>query len=635
MAQLSNPLEEKIMAQKVVEAGSELHKRIVQAVLDRQKLSQRKMCERYDEWDRAEKEMVSYIPAADAERKRKNRNQESDYSQIKIPYSYGMMLTSHTYYSSVFLGRNPIHQVQGLHGEGMQNTLAHEALLNYQVNKGGHIPHYMVWLLDVTKYGVGIIGTHWDKEEAQVSRIEDVPVENAGIGGTGRTQKKKVTQRVTTFEGNSCYNIRPFDWFPDPRVALMNFQKGEFCGRETSVGFNDILKGEAQGRYFNVKQLRQQNNSASGEGSGYGESGNNSALTEKSKHESLVFNISKDKDFVRLLEMYIELSPKDWGLGESTYPEIWVFTLANGKILIGCQPLGLFHNKFPFAALEKEVDGHGLSSRGLPAIAQPLQNTMDWLANSHFYNIQKALNNEYIVDPTMVNVRDFKDPRPGKMIRLRPAGYGKDVRTAIHQLTQVDYTRTHLQDMRVIEGLFQKTFGISDQLMGALNTTGRKTATEIRSSSSFGINRLKTDAEFFSATGWSQLTQMFVQNNQQLYTTEQKYRIAGNNIQGQEFIDVTPDALAGMYDIVMVDGTLPVDRFAQAQLWQQMFAQSRSLPPEVVAEYDWSAIFGWMAKLAGLKNIDQFKRAPDVSAVPDEQLNAQVKAGNLVPTNTQ
>jgi hypothetical protein len=257
---------------------------------------------------------------------------------------------------------------------------------------------------------------------------------------------------------------------------------------------------------------------------------------------------------------------------------------------------------------------------------------MDWLANSHFYNIQKSLNNEYIVDPTMIRIADFTDPRPGKMIRLRPAGYGKDVRTAIHQLTQVDYTRTHLQDMKIIEGLFQKVFGISDHLMGALNSTGRKTATEVRTSSSFGINRLKTEAEFFSATGWSQLTQMFIQNNQQLYEAEMKFRIAGNNITSEEFVSVSPELLAGMYDIIPVDGTLPIDRFAQAQLWKEIFAQSRNLPPEILAKYDWAGIFAWMAKLAGLKNIDMFAKPKGMQMLPDQTIADEVKKGNLVPT---
>ena len=621
------------MAQKVIEFGSPLHGRIVKAILDRRHLSIRKMEERYTEWDLVEKSMVSYLPAADAERLRKEQTEDLSFTKLRIPYSYGMMLTSHTYYTSVFLSRNPVHQVQGLHGEGQENVLAHEALMNYQVNRGGHIPAYMVWLLDVAKYGVGILGTYWDVEEAQVASLEKVQMVNNGVPVEGKTRTVKRSERVKSFEGNKVYNVRPFDFYPDPRVPLMKFQEGEFCARDVQVGFNAILKGEDAGKYFNVSVLAKQNKAGRGTDSGYGLDGDNSALTEISKRESLIMNIAKDKDYVKLTEMYIELSPRDWGLGDSTYPEKWVFTLANDTVLIGAQPLGLYHNRFPFAVLEKEVDGHGFSSRGLPTIARPLQNTMDWLANSHLFNVQKALNNEYIVDPTMVNLRDFMDPKPGKIIRLRPNAYGKDVRGAVHQLTQVDYTQQHLRDMAIIEGLFQKIFGISDQLMGALNSTGRKTATEVRTSSTFGINRLKTDAEFFSATGWSQLGQMFVQNNQQLYDAEMKFRIAGNNIKGREFVAVNPEALAGMYDIIMVDGTLPIDRFAQAQLWKEIFANVGGYPQEVQMAYDWGGIFGWIAKLSGLKNIDMFAKqgVPAVQVEPDQQLASEAKKGNMVP----
>ena len=104
--------------QKVIEYGTEQHGKIIAAIRQRRDLSQRKMSERYEEWNRVEKEMVSYQPAAEIERRAKNRKEQSDFTQIKIPYSYGMMLTSHTYYTGVFMGRDVVHQVQGLHGEG-------------------------------------------------------------------------------------------------------------------------------------------------------------------------------------------------------------------------------------------------------------------------------------------------------------------------------------------------------------------------------------------------------------------------------------------------------------------------------------------------------------------------------------
>jgi hypothetical protein len=91
----------------------------------------------------------------------------------------------------------------------------------------------------------------------------------------------------------------------------------------------------------------------------------------------------------------------------------------------------------------------------------------------------------------------------------------------------------------------------------------------------FGVNRLKTMAEFISATGFSDHAQRLVQNTQQYYSGEQKYKIAGGLLDGmnngakQNFLSVNPTSISGFFDFVPVDGTLPVDRLALANLWKE------------------------------------------------------------------
>lgn len=109
---------------------------------------------------------------------------------------------------------------------------------------------------------------------------------------------------------------------------------------------------------------------------------------------------------------------------------------------------------------------------------------------------------------------------------------------------------------------------------------------------------------------------------------DRKFKIVGDLVQeaGQKFINVSPGDIQGFFDLVPVDGTLPVDRFAQANLWRELLGQLRNFP-ELMMKYDLSRIFGWVAKLAGLKNIDQFR----VKMVPDEMAATQAQAGNVVP----
>jgi hypothetical protein len=96
---------------------------------------------------------------------------------------------------------------------------------------------------------------------------------------------------------------------------------------------------------------------------------------------------------------------------------------------------------------------------------------------------------------------------------------------------------------------------------------------------------------------------------------------------GQGFLDVNPEAISGFFDYVPVDGTMPIDRMAQANLWKELMAGLRMMPPEISQQYDWGRIFAWVAQLGGLKNINQFK----VQVVPDAQLAAQAQAGNVIP----
>jgi hypothetical protein len=44
-------------------------------------------------------------------------------------------------------------------------------------------------------------------------------------------------------------------------------------------------------------------------------------------------------------------------------------------------------------------------------------------------------------------------------------------------------------------------------------------------------------------------------------------------------------------------------------------------------QYDLGGIFTWVAQLAGMKNINQFK----IQVTPDQVLAAQMQQGNMVP----
>jgi len=332
--------------------------------------------------------------------------------------------------------------------------------------------------------------------------------------------------------------------------------------------------------------------------------------------------------FVHLHEQTIRIVPSALALSRSNRVEKWCFTIANDDIVIGAQPQALFHDEFPFDIMEFGLGAHEFLKMNLTEIMTPLIDTMSWLLNSHFYNVRKALNDTRVVDPSRIVMKDLTSPVERGIIRLKPEAYGTDPRLAVHQLVTPDMTQTHLRDIAVMEEVLQRITGVVDELMGLSTGPSRESATGVRTRTGFAANRLKTIAEYNSALGMTPLIAKFISNTQQLMTNEQKLRIAGANSlsNARRFVMATPDLIAGQYDYIPVDGTLPIDRLAQANFWKELaiqVAQSPTLAPQ----FNLVEMISHIMRLQGEKNVDRFR----LDLQSPEAIQQQVQAGNLVP----
>lgn len=596
---------------------SDLAKRIRGEIQRRVRYWQSGLTSKSKKWREAEEKVLAYIPEreVDAARRGSRENGLPQYTTIQIPYSYAVVMAAYTYLTSVFMGRDPIFQFNGRHGETQQQVQALEALIAYQVLQAQMQKYLHTWLYDSLKYGEGIVGLWWDERIDMVSTIQEQQ-QTDPMTGQPFGPKEKILQSmpVRTYAGNRIYNIQPQYFIWDVRYPMREFQAGEFCGERKKIGWNEIVRRQKQGYYTNIELI----SSGTGRDFTTGEEGS-SVLERPETLANYRVNemagefqgAAKHPLIVGIYQLCMDVIPNEWQLGQSDYPEKWVFTVTDDySVLIGAQPLGALHCKFPYSVIPFEPEGYGLTSRGMPEILEPIQNTLDWLVNSHLYNVRAALNNKFVVDPSRIVMKDVLDPLPGGVIRLKPEAYSVAgaTRDSLTQVPVQDVTRSHLQDMQMMFGIGERTGGVNDSIMGMLAPGGRKTATEVRTSTSLGINRLKTSAEFASSCGFDPLSSMMVQNTQQYYDMELKFRIAGNLLEdaGMGFMMVNPQTIAGAFDFVPVDGTLPIDRMAQVQLWEQL-TQTGMQNEQIMMGYDWVRIFEWIAKLAGLKNITQFK----------------------------
>ena len=620
---------------ELLKYGSALERKLSDALKARLRMSEKKMKDRYAKMAQNEELFQAYIPERDVDALRRvNREQGGvpEYRTIELPYSFATAMTAHTYYTSVFLSKSPVLQLSARHGEPEQKRAAMEALLAYQLTVGLAMIPLFVWLLDPAKYGYGVIGHFWDVEMTRVRKSVQVNETFLGIpipdmkGGVKKKWEDSV-EDVIGYEGNRTFNCRAQDFYPDPRVALVHFQKGEFCARYVETPWNEIYAGSKgeNPRYFNyeaLKTLRSKGDKDNQVTIPTRDSGGRSTTLPDGGSE---YSYDVPVGFIKGHEVFLKLIPRDWQLDSGDREEIWAFNIASNGAIFGAMPLGEYHGKFPFDILLDEVDGYSIFPSSMLERVKPLSDVLSWLINTHFYNVRQTLNNQFVVDPSMMVMKDVENPEPGKIMRLKPAAYGKDVRQAITQLTTVDVTARHIQDIPLVQSFIERITGANDSMMGMMEAGGRKTATEVRTSTSFGVNRLKTQCEWFSVTGWSPYTQKLVQRTQQRYTAEKQYKIVGDLAQfSPQFAMISPADISGFFDYEPADGTLPVDRFAQANLWQMILGQMVNYP-QILMQYDVAKIFAWVANLAGIKNMAQFR------LVPDEQLLAQAQAGNVVP----
>lgn len=605
-----------------------LHKKLCAMISSRINLARKGQELQHEKWRKAEQTTMAFIPESEADSIRKNNRElkgTPSYTTIQVPYSYALLMSAHTYWTSVFFSRSPVHQFTGRHGEGEQQIQAMEALIGYQFEVGQFIVPYYVWLYDTGKYGLGVLGSYWDKRILHYGQIVEMQDPS-----TGQMALYQATQQVEGYQGNCVYNISVWDFLPDPRVPVKRFQEGEFVAVRKRLGWNQILQREAAGYFINKDKVAGHASDKTGQIGGATQGF--SELQRPLLNEDIMTDENtKHPAGGSFFEFYVDLVPREWGVGNTNYPQKWCFTITEDLGLIcGATPLGLMHCQFPIDILEAEVEGYGLYSRGVPEIMEPIQNTVDWLLNSHFYNVRQCMNNQFIVDPSKLVVKDVQNSGPGFIWRLRPEAYGTDIRTMFHQVQVQDVTGGHMADFQAMFGIGERTIGINDQIMGSLNTGGtRKTATEVRTTTAFGVNRLKTVSEYMSGMGMAPHSQKLVQTSQQMYDVSAKLRRVGSFAQeaGMSFIQVSPRDIVGFYDLVPVDGSLPIDRMAQANLWKELMGNLRMMPPQVAMGYDWTRIFAWVANLAGLKNVNQFK----IQLIPDQQAQAQAQQGNVIP----
>ena len=623
--------------------GSKLHQETLGKLLSYARDSASIISKRFSKWEQIDSKLQAFIPIDNEEREVKKKDPRKPVS-IVFPYSYAILETLVSYLVSAFTPE-PIFRYEGVGPEDVAGATLMEKVINLHCAKTKVGLNLHTLFRDASAYGLGVVTPQWiirrGKKRRTGIRQTSLVDENNNTRRLGAISGSATSENVILFEGNGLDNIDPYCYLPDPNVPIHNVQRGEYVGWVDRDNFLNLLADEElDGDLFNVQYLRRCVNKVT---SIYGTT--NYSRQSRSRIGADVFT-SVYSAPVDLLYMYVKLIPSVWGLGDSDYPEKWMFTVGADSVIIRANPLELDHDMFPVAVTAPEFDGYSPVSFSRMEILQGMQTIVDWMFNSHIVNVRKAINDVLVIDPYLLNVNDLENVEAGGFVRTRRPAWGRGVENSFKQLVMTDITRNNVSDVTFIIEFMRQIAGTDNPMMGNLRSGGpdRLTAKEFQGTSVGAVNRLERTAKIVGVQAMQDIGYFFAIHSQQFMSEPIYVKTTGDWSetikQNFEINDgrvlVNPQDILVDYDLLIRDGSIPGGAYSDS--WIQIL-DIASKNPVLGQRLDIMRLFKYIATNLGAKNVEDFelggesaKQIPaQMTTMPDEQVEAQVENGNLAP----
>jgi len=616
--------------------SSEMHGQLVTEIINRTQASRSREQDSHIKWRKIDHMLSAFVTPDEAERLEKRKDFRRPV-RIVLPQMYSNLQTLLAI-TTVGMGQRPFYRFESA-SRPIEAALL-ERVMSQQANRLSHLPALYTRWRDGYAYGRGVIAPRWIEKHGTRTSWEQTTVKSKIIlpGGDIVTGRKRVRKKAKLFEGHELDNIDPYMYLPDPNFPVDKVQKGEFTGWIERSNFINLFKREREdSMFFNVKHLFNRR----GESVYYRQDDNVRdafGLTRSNKvdRSTVNFTATTTED---VIWMYIKLIPKDWKLGKTEEPKIWLFGLAADSIIIVAHEMDLDHNMFPVAVVAPTFDGYSPHPISTMEVGFGLQETSDWFITSHIKNVTATVNNSFIVDPSIVNLNDFKDGGAGRIIRIRRRYFGDPnaVDKGVKQLDINDVTRNNVNDAQFFDFWAGKGAGISPSLQGIQERSGsRVSASEASGTRQSGLSRIEQGMTLM----FEQDTLPYLLASQTLQFMEEEVfvNIAGREEQilrkefgKDENVAINPWDLSPDYDLTPRTGDLPNGDFSQGLLQALTLAMQ---DPELRQQVDIFRLFQHVTRQMGARHIHEFTRAGgglQAETQPTEQVENAVAAGNLVP----
>ena len=591
--------------------SEEQEQRIVDYVRSAMQMSYDRISRRYDHWTQADRAHDVYVDPHATQFREK----------AVIADTRAIADTVLTYLMAALTGRNPMFQLEGLNRKSRKSSAIIERLLHQQMRRTAGEARLAQHLLDSIRYGYAPTKVTWDASSR--------------------------TNHITNFD--------PRRVFHDPRVQWGDWERMQYIIFSDFASYDSLLQ---TGMYPKLKQYPSLRNRLTPPAGGWDghrwhkEAGRGLSIdpAERNRRESGgTFFALGDSRVVD--ECWVRLA--GYEIGVPQIEQLWLcITILDENVVIRCQ-LNPYGRQFPVVIGGLYHDAHKTYSQSLYDLLLPLHDVATWLLRSRIDNVQAALTNLMFVDPTQIAIGDLIDRNPHGIVRTLP-GVKPGEGVFISQIP--DVTRGHWQDIAAMGELKQRLSAASDAQQGMPTSDGIRTATEIQRLTQLGSQRLGVLARTISATSVRPMVRMMVANIQDFFAPESSIRISENDSASSVadmvkdgYLDFSLNDIQGEIEYLVVDGTLPLEPTRNAETWITML---RTLNETGMAmEYNSGKIVEEAIRSMGVSDLDQFKISKEqqqhgptpsqqmmmmeklrgANVQPQEQIEDQVKRGNLVP----
>lgn len=499
---------------------SPFHAQMLREAKDLMMMSRSKMSEYYTDWD-----LQDQVYRGLAMPDREDREQGAKGKPVKmiVPNTFAQCSQFVSFLFLMFKQNERLFELSsgpastyGAHREDAELILARDMRFNEENRL------LYQWLLDTARFGPSITECSWTRKVSHIY-APTTPAVGTISGVAIESTPDSEWHDVLKYEGNLVRNVSPYRFFPDTRHALVDFQKGEFCGSEEQYSMAELSELEAVGEVAGIdfiQPLPQDFANLRG-GATRMQFEINSRyyqdFSNKTKTAPVV--VSKLQRWIVPSKYKID---GDTQLGPETFPVLYHLWYANDSRLVRLEPCRWWHNEFGYTVSQFTPDMHETINLGLADLVYPLQNVISWLINTRIKDVRRNVFGRNVIDPRIIDTTTLDGEGD---IYLRK-GMSTPIDRAIMPLPMNNVTTGHMTDAELLGGIMKAISGVNENLTGRVNS-GRRSAREIGDANSSAAGRLKTHAHVLWESGLGRLGRLMLSNQRQALTLPSFMSILG------------------------------------------------------------------------------------------------------------